>query len=145
MADIQPNTRDVFFSQKNEAMLGRLLNTDFQRRLGGDLNDKQEVRLQKTIEHYMKEIYGAEANAGMSIQYLNKEVLQAVVPDYLSYLKRQSRPAEPEEMDRIRSDVSNRFEKMQTERQSGRGAPPNPPNFQLSLEDENSVPSVSRF
>lgn len=145
MADIQPNTRDVFFSQKNEAMLERLLNTDFQRRLGGDLNDKQEVRLRKTVEHYMKEIYGAEANAGMNVQYLNKEVLQAVVPDYLSYLKRQSRPEEPEEMDRIRSDVSNRFEKMQTERHSGRGAPPNPPNFQLSLEDDNSVPSVSRF
>ena len=145
MADIQPNTRDVFFSQKNEAMLERLLNTDFQRRLGGELNDKQEVRLRKTVEHYMKEIYSAEANAGMSIQYLNKEVLQSVVPDYLSYLKRQSRPEEPEEMDRIRSDVSNRFEKMQTERHSGRGAPPNPPNFQLSLEDDNSVPSVSRF
>jgi len=145
MADIQPNTRDVFFSQKNEAMLERLLNTDFQRRLGGELNDKQEVRLRKTVQHYMKEIYGAEANAEMSIQYLNKEVLQSVVPDYLSYLKRQSRPEEPEEMDRIRSDVSNRFEKMQTERHSGRGAPPNPPNFQLSLEDENAVPSVSRF
>jgi hypothetical protein len=148
MADLQPNVRDQFFSQRNEGMLERLLNTDFQRRIGGDLNDKQKVRLQKTIGHYMDMIYNDGENEGKAIQDLNKEVLQAVVPDYMGYLRRQTQPrpaADSPEMDRIRTDVSNRFEVMQQERQSGRGAPPNPPNFQMALEDEEAPTAVSRF
>jgi len=144
MAEIQPNIRDVFFSQKNGSMLERLLNSDFQRRLGGELNEKQQVRLHKTVAHYMNEIFNSEANLSKSIQEMNTEVLQTVVPDYMSYLRRQA-STDPSEMDSIRTDVSNRFEQMQQERQDGRPAPPSAPNFQLSLEDDNTVSSVSRF
>jgi len=90
MTDVRPgtNTQSQFFNPSNEAMLDRLLNSDFQRRVGGELNQKQQQRLVKTVKHYMTEVYSKNPN--QSIQFLNKEVLQSVVPDYMSYLKRNS-------------------------------------------------------
>jgi hypothetical protein len=143
MAEIRPTQRDVFFSQKNEQMIQRLLNTDFQRRVGNELNDKQSLRLSKTIKHYMSEVYNSQNNSGKPVQALNTEVLQSVVPDYLSYLRRQN--GSDTDTDPLRQDVGTRFERLQTERQSDRGAAPNAPNFQLSLEDEGAPSSVSRY
>jgi len=145
MAEIKPSQRDVFFSQSNESMLQRLLNTDFQRRVGNQLNDKQSQRLTKTIKHYMGEVYSNQQNSGKSVQSLNTEVLQSVVPDYMSYLRRQNGSDADAEPDIMTQDVGTRFERLQTERQAGRGVPPNAPNFQLSLEDEGAPSSVSRY
>lgn len=142
MSDIQQTSKDVFFSQKNETMLQRLLNTDFQRRVGGDLNSKQNLRLSKTIKHYMNEVYFDEGNSGKPVQFLNKEVLQSVVPDYLSYLQRSNGPQD--EPDSLKADVSTQFERLQMARQAGRAPPPTPPSFQLSLEDEGES-SLSRY
>ena len=145
MAEIKPSQRDVFFSQRNESMMQRLLNTDFQRRVGNELTEKQSVRLSKTIKHYMGEVYNNQSNAGKPVQALNTEVLQSVVPDYLGYLRRQNGSDDEGDVDPMRVDVSSRFERLQTERQSGRGVPPNAPNFQLSLEDDGAPSSVSRY
>lgn len=84
MSDIRPGTsaQAQFFNVKNEAMLDRLLRADFQRRVGGELTEKQNGRLEKTVRHYMTEAYAKNPNE--SIQYLNKEVLTAVVPDVLA-------------------------------------------------------------
>jgi hypothetical protein len=92
----------------------------------------------------MGEVFNSQQNAGKPVQTLNTEVLQSVVPDYLGYLKRQSGESDTDS-DPVRTDVSTRFEKLQTDRQAGRGAPPNAPNFQLSLEDEGAPSSVSRY
>ena len=48
--------QNVFLSNQNEAMLGRLVYQDFQRRLGSDLNEKQKQRLVRTVRHYMNEV-----------------------------------------------------------------------------------------
>ena len=45
------SSREVFFSEKNEAMIQRLLYSDICRRIGGDLNEKQANRLMKTVKH----------------------------------------------------------------------------------------------
>jgi hypothetical protein len=145
MAEIRPSQGDVFFSQKNEIMIQRLLTNDFQRRVGNQLNDKQSLRLSKTIKHYMSEVYNNATNAGKPVQALNTEVLQSVVPDYLSYLRRQNGSDNDTDADPMRSDVSTRFERLQTDRQAGRAPPVAPPNFQLSLEDEGAPSSVSRY
>jgi hypothetical protein len=145
MAEIKVSQRDVFFSQQNESMLKRLLNTDFQRRVGNQLNDKQSVRLSKTLKHYMDEVYTNQENAGKTVQSLNTEVLQSVVPDYMSYLRRQTGSDIDNDTDPMTQNVGTRFERLQTERQSGRGVPPTAPNFQLALEDEGAPSSVSRY
>jgi hypothetical protein len=93
----------------------------------------------------MGEVYNNQNNAGKPVQALNTEVLQSVVPDYLGYLRRQNGSDDEGEVDPMRVDVSSRFERLQTERQSGRGVPPNAPNFQLSLEDDGAPSSVSRY
>lgn len=135
----------AFFSDGNKTMLVRLLTNDIKRRTGSELDDKQRLRLNKTIDHYMKEV-SSHSEPNTPIPNLNKEVLQSVVPDYISYLQRRpSSVPDDDEMDKIREDVTSRFETMQTDRQSGRGAPPNPPNFQLSLEDEDTPSSLSQF
>jgi hypothetical protein len=141
---VSQNPRDMFFSQRNEAMLDRLLYTDFQRRVGGDLSDKQKERLVRTVRHYMNEVY--EKNGNKPIQYLNKEVLSTVVPDYLSYLRRQGGavPSESTEEARVRMDVSQRFGQLQAERQDNKAAPPSPPDFRIPLDDSPST-ALSTF
>lgn len=139
MTDIRPgeNTQGQFFNPKNEAMLDRLLYADFQRRIGGDLSEKQKQRLEKTVKHYMTEAYAKNSNE--SVQFLNKEVLTAVVPDYMSYLRRNSGPDDP-----LQADVNTRFGQLQNERQEVRPTPSAAPDFRISLDAEGPTP-LSRF
>ena len=48
--------QNVFLSTQNESMLDRLVYTDFQRRIGSDLSEKQKQRLLRTVRHYMNEV-----------------------------------------------------------------------------------------
>jgi hypothetical protein len=143
MTDIRPgtNTQAQFFNPKNEAMLDRLLYSDFQRRVGGELSEKQNQRLVKTVKHYMTEVYSK--NPGESIQFLNKEVLQSVVPDYLGYLKRNVGPTVGED-DALHTDVNSRFSKLQTDRQGVGVAQPVAPDFRINMDSEGPTP-LSRF
>jgi hypothetical protein len=137
MSDIRPST-DNFFSPKNEAMLDRLLYSDFHRRTGDDLSERQRERLVKTVRHYMKEVH--EANPAAPTQVLNKEVLVAVVPDFMSYLRRTSPQMDS---DPLQQDVSTRFDRLQQDRQTG-SAPPTAPDFQISMDSDGPTP-LSRF
>lgn len=141
--DMGDTRRNEFFDRKNESMLDRLLTADFQRRIGGELNEKQTVRLEKTVRHYMTEVF--DENTGKSVQFLNKEVLSSVVPDYLAYLRRSSGPPTEEIIPvAMRSDVSTRFGQLQNERQEAHQAQPVAPDFRISLEMEGATP-LSRF
>ena len=148
MTDIRPgtSTQSQFFTKGNEAMLDRLLNGDFQRRIGGELTEKQKERLNKTVKHYMTEVYAK--NSGQSLQYLNKEVLSSVVPDYMGYLRRNAGPISEEDANTdsngIRMDVNSRFDQLQLQRQDRGVAPPAAPDFRMSLEDAGPTP-LSQF
>lgn len=143
---VSTTTKDVFFSSRNEAMIDRLLYNDFQRRLGGDLSEKQKERLVKTVRHYMNEVY--ENIGEQPVTTLNKEVLTAVVPDYLSYLRRQGGGAVPAEStveERVRMDIDTRFSKLQSERQDARPTPPVAPNFRIPLDETPSAAAMDLF
>jgi hypothetical protein len=147
MSGIRPTQaqQEQFFSSRNEALLDRLLYSDFQRRTGGDLSDKQKERLLKTVRHYMGQVYSAHPE--QPVQKLNTEVLQAVVPDYLAYLRRNAGPtmAQDDDAASMRQDVNARFERIQSERQEGRSTAPPEPNFRIPLDDDASVNPLSRF
>jgi len=143
MANISTTSKGQFFSQRNEMMLQHLLADDFKRRIGNDLNDKETTRLTKTIEHYMKKVFEDPDNSKKPVQALNKEVLQEVVPDFMSYVRRQG--SATADTDPLKGNVSNRFEQLQTDRQTGRGAAPVAPNFQLSLDDADAPSSINRY
>ena len=125
-------------------MLDRLLYTDIQRRAGTDLSDKQKERLLRTVRHYMKEVNSK--NPGEAIQTKNKEVLTAVVPDYMSYLRRSAGPVmdDGDATQGLEQDVNTRFGQLQAARQEGRAAVPSAPDFRISL-DEDGPASVARF
>ena len=141
MADITVNARKSFFSGKNEQMLNKLLESDFQRRTGSALSETEKVRLKKTVDYYMEQVYNNPSNADKPVQDMNREVLKVVVPDFQSYIRRKQAP----DTDPVRSDVSSQFERIQTERQEARGPIPSPPNFQLSLEDKDAPSSIHRY
>ena len=157
------SSTDVFFSEKNEAMLQRVLYNDICRRTGNDLSERQATRLIKTVKHYMGEIH--RVKNGQPATELNKEVLRVVLPDYIMYLDRKQRDdrsvvsdiesgngrdlgsgleaedaaataVQPE--DRRIQDIGTAFSKLQTARQENRSKPP-VQDFRLSLNDEPAL------
>lgn len=134
--------QSVFLSDSNERMLDRLVYTDFQRRLGSDLSDKQKQRLVRTVRWYMEQ--AAEAMPSASVQEKNAAVLSQTVPDLLSYLNRQASAPAVQESDSSRMDVATRFQQLQTERQGTKATPPPPPNFRLTLQEDGPSP-LSQF
>jgi hypothetical protein len=130
-----------FTNPQNEKMLNSLLYQDFQRRLGGDLTEKQKERLVKTIRHYMGEVNQALPQA--AVQLKNKEVLTAVVPDFLSYVRRSQVTVQQED-ETMRQDISTRFSQLQNERNPKKPAVPAPPDFRIPLDNEEPV-SMSIF
>ena len=134
--------QNVFLSNQNEAMLGNLVYKDFQRRIGSDLSEKQKQRLARTVRHYMTEVGQAIPDA--PLQAKNKEVLSAVVPDFLSYLNRAASAPPVEEQDVSRMDVASRFNQLQNERNGAKATPPPPPNFRIALQEEGPSP-LSQF
>jgi len=130
--------KSPFFSSQNEAMLDRLLYNDFQRRIGGDLSTKQKERLVKTVRHYMGEVY--EQQGEQPVPSLNKEVLSAVVPDFLSYLRRGAAGGSGNTAEEnVRMDVGNRYSQLQSERQDGRPTPPAAPDFRIPIDETSST------
>ena len=149
-----------FFSQKNEAMLNRVLYNDVCRRTGRDLNEKQATRLINTVKHYMGEVQRVQQNK--PVNTLNNEVLKVVISDYMMYIERSaqsdgrsvisdieagngmpsSSDANAIEDTRVRAiqdDVGNAFSKLQASRQESRERPP-VQDFRISLQDDGPVP-----
>lgn len=136
------NGGQAFLSEQNEIMLNRLIYQDFQRRLGGELSSKQSQRLMKTVRHYMIQANETMPNAAPMTK--NAKVLEAVVPDFLSYLNRAQRTSPTPEEDITRMDVGARFNHLQNERQQGKAAPPPPPDFRVPLNEEGPT-AISIF
>ena len=140
-------SRSEFLTQKNETMLDRILYSDFQRRNGGDLNDKQKDRLIKTVHHYMTEV--SEKNNNGILTDMNREVLGLVVQDMTAYLRRQTISESSDTDSRMSSslqqDVGNRFNALQNERGEQKTLMPPAPDFRIAIEDSNDIPALSLF
>jgi hypothetical protein len=134
--------QNVFLSNQNEAMLGKLVYTDFQRRLGSDLNEKQKQRLARTVRHYMEEV--SDKLPSSPLQEKNSQVLANVVPDFLSYINRSASAPTVDERDVARMDVASRFNQLQNERNGAKATPPPPPNFRIALQEDGPSP-MSQF
>ena len=148
---------DAYFSQKNEAMLQRVLYNDICRRTGSTLNERQAARLMKTVKYYMGEVHRVQGNK--PVNTLNSEVLGATLSDYLLYLERSERsdgrsvvsdieegPGQQQQQgpqkqleDRSRQDVGTAFSHLQASRQESKSRPPMQ-DFRISLQDEGPVP-----
>lgn len=158
--------KEPFFSEKNEAMLQRVLYNDICRRTGNDLTEKQATRLINTVKHYMGEVQRVQGNKPVTV--LNQEVLRIVLPDYLMYIERQQvsdgrsvisdieagPPSQSQgsgegqlqienspgpSSGRMQQDVGTAFSQLQASRQETKARAPIQ-DFRISLQDEGPVP-----
>lgn len=141
-----------FLHPDNKGVLQRVLYKDICRRYGGDLSEKQASRLIKTVDYYVTEVHRVHGNK--NIQFMNTEVLGAVLPDYMAYLERNDRsvtrsavsdmeagpPEEAQEQPGGRreiQDIDDAFSALQTQRQEVKStARPSMQDFQISLSEE---------
>ena len=136
--------RRLFFGKQNEEMLYGILAKNFQQRLGSQLNEKQSSRLERALEHYMSEVY--EANAGSPVQNLNKETLAVTASDFNDYIQRTDALATA--TPQIFEETSNRFEQLQQERQRTLEAPrPGVPDYvqNIVIKEDDSISALSLF
>ena len=137
-------TRRVFFSDQNEAMLNGMLVKNFQQRLGSQLNEKQISRLERGLEHYMSEVF--QANASLPVQTLNKEVLAATASDFSDYLQRQDAVAQAPA--NTFQETSQRYDQIQADRQRSMEPPrPSIPDYvqPLIIKEDDSISALSLF
>jgi hypothetical protein len=137
-------TRRVFFSEQNEAMLYGMLTKNFQQRLGSQLNEKQTSRLERGLEHYMSEVF--TTNSSLPVQTLNKEVLAVTASDFNDYLQRQDAVAQAPT--NAFQETSQRYDQLQVDRQRTMEAPrPSIPDYvqPLIIKEDDSVSALSLF
>lgn len=153
--------RTQFFSQQNKNVLKNFLQQDYQKRNGKPLSESFSNRLERTLDHYMNEVYTTQPNA--PIGFLNKEVLTITVQDFTAFLKRQTVQSSKNTVKTVASttaagtlisdlespllsDTASLFDRVQKERNNGDGRPMAPPipDFRIAL-DENSPPALELY
>lgn len=137
----------IFFSDKNYGTLQTVLVQDFQHRNGAPLNDQQIERLSKTLNHYLTEVYRKQGDK--PIQNLNKEVLTACAKDFSQYMQRKeltknSSPVKNVMDSGLFEETSQRFERLNQERNEVKALPPAMPDFRIDLS-EDSPPAAEMF
>jgi len=140
----QQQNRRSFFSEQNEAMLFSMLSKNFQQRLGSQLNEKQSSRLERGLEHYMSEVF--QANASLPVQTLNKDVLSITASDFNDYLQRQEAVtnASPQAF----QETTQRYDQLQQDRQRSLEPPrPSIPDYvqPIVIKEDDSTTALSLF
>ncbi len=144
------SVRGALFSQKNRDTLKGLLVQDFEKRTGGQLTGKEVDRLDRTLEHYIDEVY--EKQGEQPLPVLNKEILRISAQDFSTYIQRQNAvrtaptaPVQTVMNEQLFHDTAKRFELMQQDRQEMKALPPPVPDFRVSLEDDSQLSSVELY
>ena len=139
--------RQVLFSERNQATLETILVEDFQERYDLSLEPKERKRLSGALAHYCNEVYKKQGNK--SIQVLNKEILVATSKDFLQYMERKESVKEKNVVKQVMDnglfqETSQRFERINQERQEVKALPPAIPDFRISLQ-EDGPPAAEIF
>ena len=140
----------TLFSQKNRDTLRQIVAQDVERRQGIQLTEKQQDRLERTVDHYVEEVYAAQGNQPLPL--LNKEVIKVTAQDFSKYLQRQNAVAvapvtaaqtvmTTSQAATIFQDTSQRYETIQNERNEGKTVPPPMPDFRIALDDDGPSPA----
>lgn len=149
---VQPTTqgssvKSTFFSQRNYDTLQTVLAQDFQRRNSSPLNDQQIERLNKTLNHYLQQVYSANGDK-QPIQNLNKEVLTACAQDFSKYIQRKDTirnntvaPVKTVMDESLFQEVGQRYERLTQERNEVKALPPAVPDFRIALGEDGPPPA----
>lgn len=139
------------------------LNRDFAGRLGGALSPEQSGRLEKTLNHYMKEVYTVEG-ASKPIALLNREVVNTTQADFDNFLRKpkltpakavvkpRTMPTQPQIMstpiDMVANepktvmfqDTARTLDQIQKERAGNQPERPQIPDFRLTEDEDGPSP-----
>jgi hypothetical protein len=142
--DQSQQVRRQFFAEQNEQMLLGMLAKNFQQRLGAPLTDNQSSHLERSLEHYMSDVF--QQNPYQNTQTLNKQVLSATAGEFNAYLQRQTalKTATPQ----LFMETSNRFEQAQQDRQRSLEAPrPSIPDYvqPIQIKEDDSISALALF
>lgn len=134
---MQKTVEQQFFSRQNEVQLFNTLAQEFQQKQGG-LTERQQNRLGKTLEHYMREVW--DTNGPMPITQLNREALGASANDFNGYLRRDNVMPSVNVSQTIVSDPRNQpqLETASTRLAIQQGVQPRPTFDQNLLQDTGS-------
>jgi len=148
----QNDTHQTFFAQANYARLLQPLREQYERKLNTDeLPEDVDKRLQKSLQHYMKEVFRVNGTA-TPISTLNQEVYRETTLNFDGWLQKQvstnvpKRPiATQSNQDPLFESVGNRFER---EQQSRASAPlqaiPNM-DFTIPKDDEDAEDPLDKY
>jgi hypothetical protein len=142
--DQSQQVRRQFFAEQNEQMLLGMLAKNFQQRLGAPLTDTQSSHLERSLEHYMSDVF--QQNPYQTTQTLNKQVISATAGEFNAYLQRQAalKTATPQ----LFMETSNRFEQAQQDRQRSLEAPrPSIPDYvqPIQIKEDDSISALALF
>jgi hypothetical protein len=141
------DTRQLFFSERNQITLETILVQDVEERYNVSLQDKERRRLSNTLTHYCNEVYQKQGNK--PLPSLNKEVLIATSKDFMQYMDRKDsikdkNPVKQVMNDQLFQETSQRFQQVNQERQEVKALPPPIPDFRISLK-EDGPPAAEIF
>ena len=143
-ANQDTSVKAVFFSDKNYNTLQTVLLQDIEQRNEIVLNDQQQDRLSKTLNHYMPQVY--QKNGDKPIQVLNRDVLTACTKDFSQYLQRKEINKNTVSVktvmdDGLFQDTSQRYQRITEERNEVKALPPPVPDFRISLSEDSPPPA----
>mgnify|MGYP000240400836 CR=1 FL=1 len=147
----KPDSADIFFSQTNYGRILQPLREQYERKLNKpELPDDIDRRLQKTLSHYMTEVY--RINSGqMPINSLNQESYRETTLNVDSWLSKQSsttvqRSQGPSQsQDNLFENVGSRFEREQQSRSVTQVPQSTPIDFSVRDDDEEAEDPIEKF
>lgn len=141
------SVKSTFLSQRNYDTLQTVLIQDFQRRISAPLNDQQISRLNKSLNHYIEQVYTVNGEK-QPLQTLNREVLTACAQDFTKYIQRKD-AVQNNTVSSVKTvmdetlfqEVGQRYERLTQERNEVKALPPAVPDFRISLSEDGPAPA----
>ena len=143
----KPSTPNQFLNGTNYQKILGFFRQQYTNKLGSNISERMDSRLQKTIQHYMVEINRVQS--GKPVPSMNQEVLRETTASMDSWLKKQEAPtnqvvssvgsfSKPDEYSRLFEDTSTRYESMMMERTPPVAKIPSTPDFRVmnDMDDE---------
>ena len=147
----QAELQKVFFSTTNYGRVLQPLREQYERKIGKpELPEEMDARLQKTLKHYMNEVYRVNASQNVPIQTLNQEVYRETMLNIDGWLQKQTStpqsvfsPANPSNP--LFDSIGSRFEREQQSRAPPAAQNTVSPNFELAKEEEDDEDPIEKY
>lgn len=147
----KPDSADIFFSQTNYARILQPLREQYERKLNKpELPEDMDRRLQKTLSHYMTEVYRIHSGQ-MPINSLNQESYRETALNVDSWLSKQSsttvqrNQGQIQAPDNLFENIGSRFEREQQTRSVTQVPQSTPIDFSIRDDDEEGEDPIEKF